>query len=121
MPMGLGLRQYAVFIGLAILLAAAFFAFRYREDPAGERPPANAAAGEESANRPGGGAGGSGAGEKAANAAAAAARNRDPIEVKNLAFLPEMQPMMAQLLGRLRAWQQRTGDEVNLPDPPYRR
>jgi len=81
--MGLGLRQYAVFIGLAILLAAAFFAFRYREDPAGERAPANAAAGEESANRPGGSAGGSGAGEKAANdAAAAAARNRDPIEVE---------------------------------------
>jgi len=47
--------------------------------------------------------------------------NRDPIEAENLAFLPEMQPMMAQLLGRLRAWQQRTGDEVNLPDPPYRR
>ena len=47
--------------------------------------------------------------------------NRDPIEVQNLAFLTEMQPTMAALLGRLRAWQQRTGDKVNLPDPPYTR
>jgi arylsulfatase A-like enzyme len=47
--------------------------------------------------------------------------NDDPIEVKNLAFRPEMQPRLKELLARLRAWQRRVGDRVTLPEPPYTR
>jgi len=40
----------------------------------------------------------------------------DPGETVNLAARPEQRARMADLAGRIRAWQQRTGDEVQLPE-----
>ena len=45
--------------------------------------------------------------------------NADPLETTNLAFLRESEPRIEDLLSRIRAWQQRTGDEIPLPGPPY--
>jgi arylsulfatase A-like enzyme len=45
----------------------------------------------------------------------------DPEERMNLAFDPGQQERAKDLVGRIRAWQERTEDEVPLPDPPYRR
>jgi arylsulfatase A-like enzyme len=41
--------------------------------------------------------------------------NRDPIEVKNLAPRKGSRPRMQDLAGRIRAWQERTGDTAALP------
>jgi len=39
----------------------------------------------------------------------------DPIEIHNLAKSGEYSDLMKDLLGRIRAWQKRTGDDVELP------
>ena len=39
----------------------------------------------------------------------------DPLEVHNLAFDPQWQPLMRELVERLRHWQTRTDDTVDLP------
>jgi arylsulfatase A-like enzyme len=39
----------------------------------------------------------------------------DPLEIHNLAFKPQWQPLMRELVERLRHWQTRTNDTVDLP------
>jgi hypothetical protein len=39
----------------------------------------------------------------------------DPLETDNLATRPEMRPQMEALADRIRRWQERTGDKVDLP------
>ncbi len=42
--------------------------------------------------------------------------NDDPLETTSLARGAEFAPLMAELAGRIRAWQEHTGDVVELPD-----
>ena len=41
--------------------------------------------------------------------------NADPHELENLYYQPEQQERVSALAGRIRAWQEWTGDEVALP------
>ncbi|HAU39076.1 MAG TPA: hypothetical protein DCX07_15355 [Phycisphaerales bacterium] len=42
--------------------------------------------------------------------------NADGLETRNLAARPDQRPRMRELLGRIRQWQRRTGDDVKLPE-----
>jgi len=42
----------------------------------------------------------------------------DPLEIHNLASKPEYRPTMRDLAARIRRWQERTSDQVVLPDIP---
>ena len=39
----------------------------------------------------------------------------DPLETTNLARRKEHRPLLSDLAGRIRDWQERTGDDVELP------
>ena len=43
----------------------------------------------------------------------------DPRETENLALKPELRPKMEELANRIRDWQKRTGDTIDLPVPLF--
>ena len=42
--------------------------------------------------------------------------SQDPLEVENLAGRPASRPKMEELAAKIRAWQERTGDRLVLPE-----
>ena len=40
----------------------------------------------------------------------------DPLETRNLAHQPQQRPRMRELVARIRRWQERTADDVELPE-----